>query len=153
MTLSELNELYYLDQLIETEQARLSELREAADVRSPILSDMPRAPGARDRLGDLVLSIVDQEAEIEQSLLRCTRLRARLNTYTNTLPNARIKLIMIKHFLQQKTWQQVAAEIGGKETEYSVKNACYRYIRDRDDPPWMKGQVSFFDQEAETQKF
>ena len=34
----------------------------------------------------------------------------------------------------------------GKETEYSVKSACYRYIYGKDEPDWKKNQISLFDQ-------
>ena len=145
VTLRELQELYYLDELIRTQQERLETLRESADVHSPMLSDMPKAPGARDKIGDIVPLIADEEAQLNESIRSAAELRRRLTAYIDTLPNVRIRLIMIKRFIQQKTWQQVAAEIGGKETEYSVKNACYRYIKDREDPPWLKNQVSFFE--------
>ena len=41
-------------------------------------------------------------------------------------------------------WQQVADEIGGKETEYSVKSCCYRYV-EGNDGPILPGQVSMFE--------
>lgn len=145
MTVRELQELFYLDRLIDREQERLDELREAADVKSPALTDMPRSPGAKDKLGDIVPQIVDQEAEIEANLRLYVETRERLLNYINTLPNARIKLIMILRFIRQKTWQEVAEELGGKETEYSVKQACYRFLNGPEEPDWKKNQISLFD--------
>ena len=40
---------------------------------------------------------------------------------------------MILRFIHQKTWQEVANAIGGKETEYSVKHTCYRYVEGRNE--------------------
>lgn len=148
MTVQELQQLFYLDGLIEAEKERLAELREAADVRSPALTDMPKAPGAKDKIGTIVPRIIDQAEEISANIRRYDAMRKRLTDYINALPNARIKLIMIKRFIHQKTWQEVADEIGGKETEYSVKSACYRYIYDKEEPEWKKRQISLFDDET-----
>lgn len=128
MTIQELQQLFYLEKLIKRERERLEALRSAVSVKSPILSDMPRAPGARDKLGDIVPEIVDQEAEITRSLQLYTETRDKLMAYINHAPNARIKMILILRFIDQKPWQEVADIIGGKETEYSVKHAVYRYV-------------------------
>lgn len=128
MTVQDLQQLFYLEKLIEHEKERLEELRASAGLKSPLLSDMPKAPGARDKLGDLVPKIVDQEAEIAKSIRKYSETRERLLRYINHVPNARIKMIMILRFIDQKPWQEVADIIGGKETEYSVKHAIYRYV-------------------------
>ena len=128
MTIQELQQLFYLEKLIESEKNRLEDLIAAADVKSPVLSDMPKAPGVRDKLGDIVPAIIDQKTEIQKSLLQYEETREALLRYINHVPNARIKLIMILRFVDQKSWQEVADAIGGKETEHSVKQACYRYM-------------------------
>ena len=128
MTVQELQQLFYLEKLIEHEKERLEELRASAGLKSPLLSDMPKAPGARDKLGDLVPKIVDQEAEIAKSIKKYSETRERLLRYINHVPNARIKMIMILRFVDQKPWQEVADLLGGKETEYSVKKTIYRYV-------------------------
>ena len=120
--------MFYLEKLIEHEKERLEELRASAGLKSPLLSDMPKAPGARDKLGDLVPKIVDQEAEIAKSIKKYSETKERLLWYINHVPNARIKMIMILRFVDQKPWQEVADLLGGKETEYSVKKTIYRYV-------------------------
>lgn len=128
MTIQELQQLFYLGKLIEREQERLEALRSAVSLGSSMLSDIPKAPGARDKLGEIVPEIVDQEAEITRSLQLYTETRDRLMAYINRAPNARIKMILILRYIDQKPWQEVAEIIGGKETEYSVKHAAYRYV-------------------------
>lgn len=145
MTIQELQQLFYLGKLIEHEQDRLEALRSAVSLQSPVLSDMPKAPGRRDKLGDVVPRIVDQEAEIAESIRKYKETRDRLMRYIGAVPNARIKMIMILRFIDQKPWQEVADTIGGKETEYSVKQACYRYVEGKTTPDWTADQVSMFD--------
>lgn len=128
MTIQDLQQLFYLQKLIEQEQDRLDDLRSAVSLKSPVLTDMPKAPGVKDKIGQLVPSIVDQEAELLRSLQAYREKRDRLIAYITHVPNARIKLILMLRFIDQKSWQEVADAIGGRETEYSVKHACYRYV-------------------------
>ncbi len=145
MTVQELQQLFYLNKLIEHERERLEELRSALSLQSPVLTDMPKAPGAKDKIGTIVPSIIDQEAEIEKNLQAYMEARDKLTEYINRVPNARIKTILILRFIDQKPWQEVAEAIGGRETEYSVKQACYRYVDGRSIPEWTNGQISLFD--------
>ena len=104
MTIEELNQLAYLEKAIKLEQDRLETLRENAGVKSPVISDMPKAPGARDKLGEIVPNIVDQ-----------------------------------------KSWQEVADYIDngeGKDTDYTVRQACYRYVEGK--AYQIPGQISMF---------
>ena len=148
VTVQELQQLFYLNKLIERERKQLEDLRSSLGLRSPALTDMPKAPGAKDRIGDIVPDIVDQEEEIEKNLRAYTEARNRLTEYINRVPNARIKTILILRFIDQKPWQEVAEVIGGRETEYSVKQACYRYVDGKTIPEWMGNQISFFDAEG-----
>ena len=146
MTIGELNQLAYLQKAIEMESERLRELRESVDVKSPVITDMPKAPGARDKLGETVPKIVDQEAEILASLQKFTALKERAEQFINRTPNPRMKMILVMRFMDQKQWQEIADIIGGKEKEYSVKQACYRYVEGRDSSP-IPGQLSMFEAE------
>jgi len=131
VTVKELQQLFYLERIIQHEKDRLDELRASVDLHSPGLSDMPKAPGAKDKLGDTVPKIVDQETEILKNIRLYSQTKERLLRYINGVPFVRIKMIMILRFIEQKSWQEVAEEIGGKETEYSVKKAVYRYLGEK----------------------
>lgn len=146
MTVDELSQLAYLDRLIERETGKLLDLEEAADIRSPILSAMPKTPGAVDKLGKLVPAIADKRAEVEKKVAAYRELKERLTDFIDHVPNARIRLIFQLRFLDQMTWQDVAEYIGGKETEYSVKHACYRYLEEKNADEKADGQISMFDE-------
>ncbi len=145
MTVDELMQLTYLDRLIAREKERLLDLEEAADIRSPILSAMPKGPASGDKVGRLVPAIADKRAEVEQKVAAYERLKQRVTDYIDHVPNHRLRLIFQLRFLDQMTWQDVAEYIGGKETEYSVKKACYRYVEGREDLTPVSGQISIFD--------
>ena len=145
MTVQELQQLFYLNTLIRHEKERLEDLRSALALKSPALTDMPKAPGAKDKIGDIVPEIIDQEQEIERNLKAYKEARDKLTAYINHVPNIRIRTILILRFIDQKPWQEVAETIGGKETEYSVKQACYRYVDGRSIPDWSGEQISLFE--------
>lgn len=145
MTVQELQQLFYLGRLIDLEKEKLEALRSSLDLQSPMLTDMPKAPGARDKIGDIVPEIIDQEQEIERNLKAYKEARDKLTAYINHVPNIRIRTILILRFIDQKPWQEVAETIGGKETEYSVKQACYRYVDGRSIPDWSGEQISLFE--------
>ena len=65
MTVKDLAELHYLDALITRQQERLQELRDAADVKAQVITGMPNAKGAHDRIGEIVPKLADAEAELE----------------------------------------------------------------------------------------
>ena len=144
MTVKELEQLPYLEKLISREKARLQEMRDAADVKAQAITGMPHASGVSDRIGEVVPRVVDAERELEKSIGEYIAQRNRLSLYIEKAANARIKLILKLRFLDQMTWQQVADEIGGKETEYSVKAFCYRYVEGNDPGP-IPGQISLFE--------
>lgn len=145
MTVDELMQLTYLDRLIEREKERLLDLEEAADVRSPILSAMPKGPASGDKLGRLVPAIADKRAEVERKVVAYEKLKQRLIDYIDHVPNHRLRLIFQLRFIDQMTWQDVAEYIGGKETEYSVKKACYRYVEGKENLIQADGQMSMFE--------
>lgn len=128
MTIGELNQLDGLERFIAHERDRLETLRESLALKSPVLSAMPKAPGARDKIGETVPTIVDEEQMIQANIDECERLRAKLIQYIQSIDDLKLRHIMILRFVDKRSWMEVAEAAGGKETENSVKNAVYRYI-------------------------
>ena len=128
MTLGELNQLHRLKGFIVQEQDRLDDLRASLELKSPILSDMPKNPGAKDKLGETVPKIVDEEQLIQANIETCTQLRNRLMTFIYGIGDLKIRQIFILRFIEDLPWMEVADRVGGRETESSVKNAVYRYV-------------------------
>ena len=133
MTIEDLRELFYLDKLIDYENERLENLRAKLDLHSPAISDMPKASGAKDKIGEVVPEIVDKEREIRMEVQDLEERRKRLHDFIRVLPNVRIRIIMSLRFIDQLTWTDVAAKIGGRETEDTVKKAVYRYLESKKD--------------------
>lgn len=144
MTIGDLNQLAYLEKAIELEKDRLRTLRESLDVKSPVITDMPKAPGSRDKLGEVVPEIVDMDQEITKNIRMLTEMKERLTQFIEKTGNVKMRMILTLRFIKQMSWQDVADYIGGKETEYSVKQAAYRYVENRT-PDVLPGQISMFE--------
>ena len=128
MTLKELSQLYYLNREIEMDQRRLEELRTKAESTNGPLSDMPRNPNVENRLERFIAEIVDLEMIIHAKQLRCIHERNRLERYIQDIEDSLTRQIVTLRSVNGLNWQQVAASIGGNNTDQSVKKRCYRYL-------------------------
>ena len=131
MTIEDLNQLQYLQKFIDHERDRLEAMRESLDAKSPVISDMPKTPGASDMIGDTIPNIIDEATRIEESLAKYTEMQERLLTFIHQVPNLRIKMLMTLRFVDGLTWDEVAdyADNGnGKCTADNVRMAVNNYI-------------------------
>lgn len=100
----------------------------AASPTAPRLDGMPHTPGFRDHVGDLAAEIADVKAAIGQLEAEITRSEDSILAYIATVDDVQIRMIFRLRFIRGLSWKDVAAAIGGGNTEGSVKKACYRYI-------------------------
>lgn len=130
MTVKELSQLYYLNREIDMDRRRLAELEDLATSFSVNMDGMPHASGYGDKIARCVADIVDLKAIIAAKQQQCLYERKRLERYIADVPDSLMRQIMTLRFIDGKHWYQVAMEIGGGNTEDSVRMACYRYLRD-----------------------
>lgn len=132
MNVKELSKLFYLSQLIEREQMRLEALEDSLGLHSPGITDMPRAPGMRDKIGETVPDIADTRERIRNQKTEYELEKARLVTYIDEIDDPQVKLIVLFRFVDMMRWNDVANAIGGGNTEDSVKKICYRYLKNHE---------------------
>lgn len=133
MSLKELSQLYYIDKMIERDERRLEELRSNITSLSQNLSGMPKNPSIGDPVGDKVGEMVDLAAKIEKDKCHFHEEKARLEKYLRNIKDTQTRLIFILRFVDLKSWNDIAAKIGGGNTPDSVKKICYRYIKTHSD--------------------
>ena len=131
MTLKELSQLYYLTREIEADQRKLEELSRAAGAPSSSnLSGMPRAPHSTDsKVERLAAEIVDLQAVIAARQIQCIHERARLERWISDIPDSLTRRVFSLRFERCMSWVQVAAQIGGGNTEDGVRQRVYRYLK------------------------
>jgi len=130
MTVKELSQLYWLNREIEEDKRRLEELEAmASSPKSTNIDGMPHAPGYNDTLGRTVAEIVDLQAIIAAKQLQCIHERNRLERYISDIPDSLTRQIFALRFINGLTWYQTAMHIGGGNTEDSVRQRVYRYLK------------------------
>lgn len=128
MTIKELEKLKYLDTLISVTSDRIRELEERLDVGAQVITDMPRTPGIKDRIGDIVPDIADQRTRLERAKERYEDEKRRIVEYIDSVEDYQVHLILTLRYVSFMSWAEVADAIGGGNTEASVKKAFYRFI-------------------------
>ena len=130
MTIQELSQYQWLVREIEMNKRRLAELEEsAAGPASPALDPAPHGTGYVDnKVEQKVVAIVTLCEQIERQQERCMAERFRLEQYINGIGDSHTRQIFVHRFVEGLSWLQVAAAVGGGNTEDSVKKICYRYV-------------------------
>ena len=128
MTIKELSQLYYLHREIERDRLRVEELMVKATNTTRVITGMPHVPGINDRMGKYAAEIADLRGIIEANIQRCFYERNRLERYINNIGDSLTRQIFTLRFVNGLSWLQVAASIGGNNTDKSVSKTCYRYL-------------------------
>lgn len=128
LTLEELTRCFQLRERLARDEEMLQSLRDAAFPGSQKLDGMPHAPGVKDKVGDLAIEIADLEAQMRYLNKEIKRTERQVSRFIHAIPDEHIRLVFRLRFLRGLTWAEVAAVIGGRNTEAAVKSTCYRYL-------------------------
>lgn len=117
-----------LRQQLEKEREMLAALEAAAGPRTQRLNGMPLAHGVGDPVGCLAVEIADMRETIIRREAAVARSEVMVAAYIQTIEDSLTRMIFRLRFIRGMAWKEVAAAIGGRNTENGVKNICYRYM-------------------------
>ena len=136
MTLQELSQHYALRKQLRKDEEILLSLRAAAEPGAQVITGMPHASGAYDRVGDLATEIAEMQLCIDKLRAQVEREAAAIALWIDGIRDDQTRMIFRLRFLRGLPWHRVAEVIGGGNTEASVKSSCYRYLNlQRPDTP------------------
>lgn len=131
MTLKELSQLYHLTREIEANEKRLEELSDLIGPATAKYSDMPKGPfNPTSPVERLAAEITDLKAIIAARQIQLIHERARLERWISDIPDSPTRQIFQYRFAECMSWMDVAERMGDDFTEYSVKQRCYRYLKE-----------------------
>ena len=128
MTLKELSQLYYLNREIEMDQRRLWELEAKALPVAQAITGTPHSTGVVDKVGEYAAEIADLRGIIEAKHQQCLYERSRLERYIVGIDDSFLRQVFTYRFISGLPWRQVAAYIGGGNTEEGCRKAVKRYL-------------------------
>ena len=128
MTLLELNQHYELVEKLTKAREMLQSLRDAACPGAAVLTGMPHAPGVKDMFGVIAAEIVDLYARVGCLEAEVKASEESIMPFIRGIDDDQTRLIFRLRFLRGLAWKEVAAVIGGRNSEDSVKMVCYRYL-------------------------
>lgn len=128
MTKQELSHHLELRKRLTEELELLASLEAAAGPRTQRLDGMPHAHDVADPVGRLATEIADMREIIAQHEAAVASSEAAVATYIQTIEDSQTRMIFRLRFIHGMAWKEVAAAVGGRNTECAVKNICYRYI-------------------------
>lgn len=129
MTLIELNRYFELVSNLARTKELLENLRAAAYPGGQVLTGMPHAPGVRDKIGDLAAEIADLDIRRQYIEQEIKSQKSKVEKFVATIDDYYLRTIFRLRFERGLSWKEVANIIGGRNSEESVKSACYRYLR------------------------
>ena len=113
MTLKEyLNSIYRMETFIVSKRQRVEAFRSAAmNISSAPFSDMPKAHGrTTSPMADAICRAIDLEAEIKQDEYLLQQKKVFLLDLISTLDDIDMQSIMIKRYIEKKTWNTIVDE-------------------------------------------
>lgn len=131
MTLKELYSLPYLQDEIRDYENKIKEMEELAESITAKLTGMPQAGGVRDKVGECATMIAYYTEFLREAVLQKVAREMEIVLFIENVEEAELRCIMYKRFVEQKQWQEIADEIGGANTEDSVRKRCHRYVEKR----------------------
>lgn len=129
MTVQELKKLYYLKKLIERDTLRLEELEAKLQSSGARMDGMPRGTSHENMMEKLIPFIADLRDQITAWRIEYIQEYKAIEEYIHSVDDYLMRSILSYRFVDLRTWDQVAAKIGGGNTAESVRKACYRFLR------------------------
>ena len=101
-----------LDRQIRLKKSKLEILRDALSLRSPVMTDMPKAPSpSLQSMEDRLCNILALEDEIKVMEQEMSMLKMEVMSMIGKIDNAEMQMVLIHYFLKLLTTAQVCREL------------------------------------------
>ena len=127
MTKAELEQIYYLNRELKMWETELERVRCKSLVGSPLPGNS-HGSGVSDKVADRAERIIELENRIIAKRDEIQRLRDEAVEYIYSIPDSLTRQIMYYRCASLMSWRRVAYEVGGNNTEESVKKIYYRFF-------------------------
>ncbi len=128
MFAEELNEYYLLGMSIKDIQTEIEYL-EAQLCASPKLDKITASGSSgKNTVEEQYIKILTKKDELQRSKSELEEKKERIENYVDGITDRLIRSIAIKRVKEKKRFREIADELGGNNTEDSVKKMYYRHV-------------------------
>ena len=127
MTKSDLEQIYYLNRELKMWETELERVRCKSLVGSPLPGNS-HGSGVSDKVADRAERIIELENRIIAKRDEIQRLRDEAVEFIYSIPDSLTRQIVYYRCVSLMSWRRVAYEVGGNNTEESVKKIYYRFF-------------------------
>lgn len=127
MTRDELEQIYYLNREQKVLERELERLRGRSLIQSP-QPFSSHGSGVSDKVGALAQKRVDLEKLICETRREIEQLRDKAVEYIYSIPDSLTRQIIYYRCVSLFSWKRVAYEVGGQNTEESVRKVYKRFF-------------------------
>ena len=124
--------LFYLPKQIEQKGREIQRIWDKLTSISPNLSGMPHGGGVHDKLGEGVPELVDKRNELEAQKRGFEQEEKEINDWIDAVDDLQVNLILCLRFREKLTWNEVADQMGGINTDDSCRKMIDRYLEKGD---------------------
>lgn len=108
-----LRQLRRLDNIVQSKLDQLESLKNLAERITQVPKDMAvQESRYDDKLSELIPKIIDLENEIRRNVEKLLDLKLKITHQINSLDNDEYKLLLMLRYLNFKTWEEIAVEMG-----------------------------------------
>lgn len=108
-----LKQIEYYDSSISTKQEERKRLFEKATSTTPTLKEVVVSGGGnQDKIGDASVMLADLDTEIRKEIACFVEARNSVTKTIDSVTNGRLNKILNKRYVEQKTWEKIACEMG-----------------------------------------
>lgn len=120
--------LFYLPKQIEQKKREIQRIWDRLTSMSPNLSGMPHGSGVHDKVGDGVIELVTKKEELEAQKRGFEQEEKEINDWIDSVEDLQINLILCLRFREKLSWNQVADQMGGINTDDSCRKMIDRFL-------------------------
>ncbi|MCH5207556.1 MAG: DUF1492 domain-containing protein [Oscillospiraceae bacterium] len=124
----ELNEYYLLGQAIEKLENRIKYL-DAQLYSSPRFEKVVITESSgKNIMEEKYINLLTKKEDLQRNMDELAERKERVENYIDNISDMLIKSIAEKRVFEKKHFRQIARELGGNNTEDSVKKMYYRHV-------------------------
>ncbi len=129
ITKKEVDQLYYINKEIDMWIKELEDLRSQSTVKGQAITGMPFNQGVSDRTADRAIKLANIEEMIIELKYKAECAKAKILIFINSIDNSLDRMIVQYRAVCCLDWNTIANEVGGYNTEDSVKKRYYRMFQ------------------------